>query len=553
MRFVTAALFLTATCSLANLGCSSAGGGAASQPVSTTITVGSSALTFTAAVGGAAPATQMVTVANTGSTSTTFSSIAITGPGAASFSQVNSCAPSVAIACTVTVSFTPAAGSGTATASLVFTDNASGSPQSVALTGTTTGVPAASATADCATTTGTGATSTGGPCTALTLQGDGLSAGGFHGYADPSMRKDPNSSTIYLGYSWPHTMPDGTHAVDLHLASSTNNGTSFTYVGPLFQTQVVTQTTSVAYSQTNYSSNETLDLIPIPLTGASAGQTLWVQAHQSYLVKPTASIYTQLDVTGYVSVSAVQLATPAGAGAGTALLALGTAPEARLGANDTDATRNVTQNIATQNTNMTKCGNFGQAALWYQSPTLYLSVECSEVAGGGVDANELAHFLFQTTPTGSDATKWTWTYVAEFATLANAAKFGTIASENTTYQFFTEPEFALTKSGQLVIIMSPSVFAPQTSQQPVIQYGCRVFPVTSLSTSGITLATDTTTGALAATAKTVESDLYAGSNEGPGACTYEPAATTGIILERKYENDPTYGFYIFPVSTGINP
>ena len=546
-----AAVCMTAVVVLA--GCSGGGTaiGTVAPPVTTTVSLSATALTFTG-VAGVASATQTVTLTSTGTTAVTISSVAITGAGAASFAQTNTCSGTLTGSCVVTVTFAPSA-AGTSAAGLVFTDAAANSPQTVTLTGTATSTAAGGSTADCATTTGTGATSTGGPCTALTLQGDAVSAGGFHGYADPSMRKDPNSTTIYLGYSWPHTMADGTHAVDLHLASSTNGGTSYTYVGPLFQTQTVTQTTSTAYAQTNYSSNETLDLIPIPLTGASAGQTLWVQAHQSYLVKPTAGIYTQLDVTGYVSVSAVQLATPAGAGAGTALLGLATAPEARLGANDTDATRLVTQNIATQNTAMSKCGNFGQAALWYQAPTLYLSVECTEVAGSGVDANELAHFLFQTTPAGSDATKWTWTYVAEFATLAQAAKLGTTAAENTTYQFFTEPEFALSKSGQLVLIMSPSVFAPAGAQQPVIQYGCRAIPVTSLSTSGITLATDAVSGAYAVTAKAVESDLYGGTNQGPGACTYEPASPSGIVLERKYENDPVYGFYIFPVATGVNP
>jgi hypothetical protein len=78
-------------------------------------------------------------------------------------------------------------------------------------------------------------------------------------------------------------------------------------------------------------------------------------------------------------------------------------------------------------------------------------------------------------------------------------------------------------------------------------------PVTSLSPTGITLDTDTTTGALAVTGKLAESDLYSGVNEGPAACTYEPTAINGMIMGRKFENDPTYGFYIYPVNSNVLP
>jgi hypothetical protein len=39
----------------------------------------------------------------------------------------------------------------------------------------------------------------------------------------------------------------------------------------------------------------------------------------------------------------------------------------------------------------------------------------------------------------------------------------------------------------------------------------------------------------------------------PAACTYEPAAVNGIVMGRKYENDPALGFYIYPLNTGIAP
>ena len=524
--------------------------------------VSPAALTYTATAGLGATASQSATLTNTGTGTLTLSAIAPTGTNAGLFglgTGTNLCGTTLApgASCNIPINFATS-GSGTFTANLTFTDNATAGNQTVLLTGT--GLATASTTGtnnDCSVNSATCAnTFTGGFTTANSqLASDPIAAGGFHGYADPSFRKDPNASVSYYAYSWAKSLSDGTHVVDLHLAYSTNSGSTFTYAGPLYQSVQTTQTGSNAYSHTNDSSTETVDILPIPQTGSSAGTTLWVQAHQSYLVAPTGGIYDQLNATNLISVTAVQLTAAQEASptlAATALLGLSSAPEARLAAAGTDPTRNATQNLAALTTSGAKCANWGQPALWYQSPTLYLALECTEFTGTGqVDGNELAHFLYATTPTGSDASKWTWSYVAIFATPAQAGKLGALASENTAYQFFTEPEFVAGKSGQLYVLLTPGVFS--TGQQPVIQYGCRTIPVTALSTSGITLDTDSTTGAPVITTKITENDLYSGVNEGPAACTYEPTSVNGVIMGRKFENDPTYGFYLYPVNTGINP
>lgn len=519
-----------------------------------TLSLSTSALTFASANVGLT-ASQSVTVTNTGTGYVYFQGNMLTGTNASLFGNTTTCnnlAP--AATCTVTVTYTPT-GSGSSTASLLIADNAlaggvGSATQTVTLNGTAISTAAAGSTADCSTTTGSGATSTGGPCTALTIQGDPIAAGGFHGYADPSLRKDPNAGLLNLAYSWARTLADGTHVVELHLASSTNSATSFTEVGTLWPTTTYNNTTSTAYAAgTNYTSHEVVDLIPIPGTGATAGQTVWVQAHEEYLVKPQAGIYDQRDATLYISVSAVNVPNPASPG--TTLTGLYTAPEARLGAVSVDASRSITQRITGLSTALSKCATLGQPALWYQSGVLYLALECGENTTLGYDAHELSHYLFTTTPTGADATQWTWAYAGELATPAQAGKMG--AQDGTPYSFFTEPEFVQGKSGQLYFIVTPGVFAPQTAQQPVIQYGCRAVPVTALSATGATLATDTTTGVLSYTAKVTESDLYGGVNEGPAACTYDPNSILGIVIGRKYENDPTLGFDIFPVGSGVNP
>jgi hypothetical protein len=504
---------------------------------------------------GLSSAPQAFTVKNTGTGALTLTGISLSGGG---FTVVGggSCLIGSSLApgasCTANVVSSPTA-SGNASANFIvqFSGTVSVSPSGAAVVGSGVATAIGANAVDCSVSAAhcPGTFSPGGQ-----LATDPISAGGFHGYADPSMRKDPNSGLIYMAYSWPKTLADGTHVVDLHLSASADLGNTFTYVGPLYQSVQTTQTASSAYSAINDSSTETIDLLPVPLSGSNAGQTLWVQAHQSYLVAPKGGIYDQLDATSTISVSAVQLASPAGVGAATALLGLSTAPEARLGAASTDASRNITQSLYGLATASQKCGNWGQATLWYQTGTLYLALECSEITGtSGIDANELAHFLYSTSPVGSDASKWTWSYVGEFATGAQAAKMGALGSEGVGYQFFTEPEFVQTTTGQLAILLTPSVFAPQSSTQPVTQYGCRLVPILALSPSGITLDTDATTGALVILSKVTEADLYTTPNQGPAACTYEPAAVNGIVMGRKFEKEPTLGFYLYPLSSGVAP
>ena len=99
-------------------------------------TLSPTSLTFSTQAIGTTSAAKTVTLKNTGTTSLTISSIAITGTNAGNFAQTHTCGSSLAAgaSCTVSVTFKPTA-SGTRTAALSITDNASGSPQKVTLSG----------------------------------------------------------------------------------------------------------------------------------------------------------------------------------------------------------------------------------------------------------------------------------------------------------------------------------------------------------------------------------------------------------------------------------
>jgi hypothetical protein len=376
-------------------------------------------------------------------------------------------------------------------------------------------------------------------CPSLTIPADPPGNAGFHGYADPAIRKDPASATLFLGYSWLRVLSDGTHVVDLHLAHSLDNGASWNYDGALYTSQTFANPGNGAYAATNDTSTETVDLYPI----AEGGSTLWLQAHIAYLVPPQGGLYSQINTTEYISLTASSV--PAGS-APAALLGLSTASEARLGNAGTDPTLAPTTNLSTLNAAMTHCTQFQQPALVVQGSTLYLGVQCFEGTPSG-DASNTAYFLISTQLTGTDARSWTWTYDGEFATPAQAVKLGT--AEGTPYQFFTELTFAENKNGTgLLAILSPSIAS--MGQQPAQQYGCRAIPMSSLSPP--VLQTNAS-GAPVVVAKVTENDLYTAPNEGPGACAYEPQASNGILIVRKLEDDPSLGFYLTFQSSDLRP
>jgi probable HAF family extracellular repeat protein len=101
-----------------------------------TATLSPTSLTFSAQAIDTTSAAKTVTLKNTGTSSLTISSIAITGTNAGDFAQTHTCGSSLAAgaSCKISVKFKPTA-SATRMADLSVTDNAAGSPQHVPLSG----------------------------------------------------------------------------------------------------------------------------------------------------------------------------------------------------------------------------------------------------------------------------------------------------------------------------------------------------------------------------------------------------------------------------------
>jgi hypothetical protein len=109
------------------------------------VSLSATSLSFGTVSVGSGSASQNVTLTNTGGSTLTITSIAVTGTDASSFVFANSCGSSLAAGanCTIHGHFGPTT-TGALTAAITITDSAIGSPQIVSLSGTGTTPPAVS-------------------------------------------------------------------------------------------------------------------------------------------------------------------------------------------------------------------------------------------------------------------------------------------------------------------------------------------------------------------------------------------------------------------------
>jgi len=373
-------------------------------------------------------------------------------------------------------------------------------------------------------------------CPELRVLGESKTSGSYSfvnapnvpGFVDPSMRKDPHAPVTFLAYSSiDFTQITGlglTLAVNLHLSHRADGDSIFQYDGPILTAQQVTQNRSTAYASSNFTSYGTIDLLPI----AQSGSTTWVQAHQSFLVAKGGTLSGQLAATSYISISTVSVPDADAATEAAALVKIGSAPEARLGTSFADSTIQLTQILTGLSGSAAQCTVLQQPALWYENAKLFLGLQCLEPAASQ-DSHQMNYLIYSTTPTGTDASTWAWSYVGEVATSSAALALSALESQSNPflkYSYFTGAEFTKTASGDLAMLLSTTAQADGTSGQ-----SCRLIPVTSLTSPS--LAQDSTTGAVkvAGRADVIEETWLPTY----GTCTYEPTSKTGIVSARRVE------------------
>ncbi len=337
-------------------------------------------------------------------------------------------------------------------------------------------------------------------CSGLTIQGDSFATlpngkiSPFHGYADPSMRKDPASNRIWMSYSWPniHYVSTSNHSysVDIHLSYSDDGGNTWQYQGPLWTTHE--DTNKNGSNEQGHDAHEVSNILPVQ----NGNSVTWYGIVWEYFVPANAK-----GVAGVAKDSPHFLIAQASSPTG-----LATAETATLGSANTSSGWGIDTSLSALSPDVQSCGWIFEPALYYQSGTLYLTATC-------LSSSQTTIVVFSTQPQG-DVKSWKWKY--------NGTLAGTTEAHQLGGDGLTQADIAKGADGSLLLIASVVQGAGVANHS-----GCRAVAIQSLDTPQLT---KNTSGNLVVKAAINTSDLMP---KGNGACTYDPTSSTGILIVRR--------------------
>jgi hypothetical protein len=333
------------------------------------------------------------------------------------------------------------------------------------------------------------------------------------GNADPSMRRDPGSNTIWVAYSWPSvqfglvgsTIESGI-TVASHLGRSDDNGATWLFARRLWLPVDTVDETGVR----GWLNSEVVSLAP-----RTGGQ--WYSVRLRYFVAPGIAPRLNSFMLHVATASSPEL--------------LSDAQESKLGGGLTVAHWRPNTNLASLSAEVAGC-TWNDPGIIFRDGNLYLAVQCTMFVGGVEAPDREFVAMFATQPTG-DVRTWTWRYLGRLAGITEARELGG--------ETLLQTDLALGQDGQLLAIFSPS--RPNTPLAD--HFGCRVVEVTSLDPPR--LARDNA-GRLRVRASITATDLLPG---GPGACAYDPTSASGVVIVRRVQSGNE--LVVTPHRSGIRP
>lgn len=292
--------------------------------------------------------------------------------------------------------------------------------------------------------------------------------GGFTGYADFTVRGDVNGGTIWTSYSYPAVQTNGSLGVSNHL--SYWDGTDWQFKSSIFTSA---QVTNGSTGLQNYVSNE----VPALISQNVSGTSYWYEAGLNYLTPPGGSGYSSQPSTNRIYIRACSEASQS---AGPSCLSSVT--NQFIGGNAVDSANfPISQNFTPLAVG-SNCNRFNEPSLWYSSPTLYMTLGCS-------DPFQYAIYVFSTTNPEAHLGTWTWSYVSKFMTAAQAngacaASFGVLCGNS---NLVSSCEMALAHSNGMPIlvcemsnagvILGTIIFSASSLTPPVLNLNALGFPV----------------------------------------------------------------------------
>lgn len=427
-----------------------------------------------------------------------------------------------------------------------------GAVAAVATTGTATGLGAGAATitASLAGRTGQAALAVTGSfvsisclgdaaCPPISIAGDPYAAvagNTLRGYADASIRLASDGVTHYMAYSWP-TLVTGigadTREIETHLASSTDRGTTWTFVGPLFRDG--TSELIPGSAQQGVHSSEEITIVPAALDPVHPATPYWVSVRERYYRPLGGSLAYS---TYHLRVGLAQSASPAALAAGV------DGEQVILDKNDSQSFRDAMPADAVELTTLL-AGSGQQDCDYPVSPALhwdgasghlYLVLECFVAAATPDLAADLSRLIvLRTTPYASGAVQpprsWRWEYRGSFGDRATAALMQRNGIPAYLPNMLLQPEIVDTGSA-LLLVVTPTIHDASGDGRT----GCQALELESIDPPVVRMQNGQLVRRAVVNAPDLDGTRYQFGQQG-GSCSYAPTASgAGLIFARKRTN-----------------
>jgi hypothetical protein len=353
-------------------------------------------------------------------------------------------------------------------------------------------------------------------CPALEIDGDAPARlpngrpSPFRGFADASVRRDPDSGELWMAYARPSvevTRAGGQRRgerarsrpqVDTRLAASTDGGVTWRARGALWSPAPARSPAG----EGGHWSHEVPNLLPVR---GSTG-TVWFGARLQYFLPDEGGFQRRPPESFRILLG--RAASPR---------ELAQAPAARLGSMATDPKWGMDVNLAGLSERTRHCRLWNEPALHHDGRELFLALSCMAFRNRLPDLARSDLVVFATSAQGDPST-WTWRFAGILAAAREASELGG--------ERLTQVDLARRRDGTLIAVVTPDTWNEGAGD--FVHHGCRVVAVEAFE-GGLRLRRDAM-GSLELLATVVASDA---GPAGTAACTYEPASATGVILTKR--------------------
>ncbi|MBI3141533.1 MAG: hypothetical protein HYZ16_01755 [Bacteroidetes bacterium] len=325
----------------------------------------------------------------------------------------------------------------------------------------------------------------------------------FYGYADPSIRKDPNGNALWLAYSFPHYKMSGNTpvpSVAIHLAKSNDQGNSWHFVKKLFEPLAISNPADTG--QKGFLDHEVVNLLPLQ----HKGQSFWLAARLQYFIPEEGGFKARPNNSFFISI--VEAADPTMLTDGE----IGT-----IGGSMTHERWEVDQ-ILIPTEQLGTSFFWNEPALYYDDNEgiLYLAMVAFVYHAGLPQMEKNNTHVYSTRPEGEPG-QWEWSYRGILANHEVAKELGA--------ERVSQIDLALATDGTLLLVLSPDDWNVQEAD--FNHKGCQVLEVESLWMPTLARSLD---GKLRVRTVVTASDANV---LGSGASAYDPGSATGLLFTKR--------------------